>query len=67
MLAKLSGATALDTREAAKAIEHHSSLLSRTLEILTQEGTAEQLGPGLQLLERTIDAVDPAAIRSDGQ
>lgn len=67
LLAKLSGATALDTREAAKAIEHHSSLLSRTLEILTQEGTAEQLGPGLQLLERTIDAVDPAAIRSDGQ
>lgn len=65
LLAKLSGGTALDTHSAAKSIEHHSSLLSRTLEILTQHGTADELGPSLQLLERTIDAVDPSGIRSD--
>lgn len=67
LLAKLSGATTLDTHTAAEAIKHHSSLLARTLEILTQEGTKAELGAGLQLLERTIEAVDPAAIRSDGE
>lgn len=67
LLAKLSGATTLDTHTAAQAIQHHSSLLARTLEILTQPGTRDELGVGLQLLERTIEAVDPAAIRSDGQ
>jgi hypothetical protein len=35
LLAKLDGATVRDTHEAAQAIAHHSSLLSRTLEILT--------------------------------
>lgn len=63
LLAKLSGATTLDTTSAAQAIRHHSSLLARTLEILTQPGTREELGTGLELLERTIEAVDPAAIR----
>ena len=67
LLAKLDGATTLDTYAAARAIEHHSSLLSRTLEILTQPGTREELGVGLQLLERTIEAVNPEAVRSDGQ
>lgn len=67
LLAKLSGAVTLETHDAAKAIEHHSSLLARTLQILTQSGTRDELGPGLQLLERTIDAIDPAALRSDGQ
>lgn len=63
LLAKLSGATTLDTPSAARAIQKHSSLLARTLEILTQQGTREELGPGIDLLERTIEAVDPAAIR----
>jgi len=63
LLAKLSGATALDTRSAARAIQHHSSLLARTLEILMQEETRKELGPGIDLLERTIDAVDPEALR----
>jgi hypothetical protein len=66
LLAKLSGATTLDTREAAEAIMKHSSLLARTLQILTQEGTKEELGVGVELLERTIDAVDPGAIRGRG-
>lgn len=64
LLAKLSGATTLDTVSAAKAIQHHSSLLARTLEILTQQGTRDELGPGLQLLERVIEAVDPLSIQS---
>ncbi|CCF82855.1 DNA methyltransferase (fragment) [Nitrolancea hollandica Lb] len=63
LLAKLSGATTLDTTSAAQAIRHHSSLLARTLEILTQPGTREELGTGLELLERTIEAVDSTAIR----
>jgi len=63
LLAKLDGAVVRSTADAAKAIAGHSSLLSRTLEILTQPGTRVELGPGLQLLERTIDAVDPGAIR----
>lgn len=67
LLAKLDGATTLDTKAAADKIRHHSSLLSRTLEILTQSGTREELGVGLQLLERTIEAVNPAVIRKDGQ
>lgn len=63
LLAKLDGATTLDTQDAARAIAHHSSLLARTLEILTQPGTRQELGVALQLLERTIEAVDPAKIR----
>lgn len=67
LLAKLSGATTLATHEAAAKIAHHSSLLARTLEILTQPGTRDELGPGLDLLERTIEAVDPATIRSNAE
>ncbi|CAN5474945.1 DNA methyltransferase [soil metagenome] len=66
LLAKLSGATTLDTHGAAQAIMHHSSLLARTLEILTQQGTREELGVGLDLLERTIEAVDPAVVGGKG-
>ena len=46
---------------AAAAIQHHSTLLARTLEILTQEGTRRELGPGFELLERTIGALDASA------
>jgi len=66
LLAKLSGATTLDTHDAAQAILHHSSLLARTLEILTQQGTREELGVGLELLERTIEAVDPTVVGGTG-
>jgi hypothetical protein len=63
LLAKLDGATVRDTHTAAQAIAHHSSLLSRTLEILTQPGTPEELGVGLELLERTIEAVNPIVLK----
>lgn len=66
LLAKLSGSTTLDTHTAAEAIAHHSSLLSQTLLVLTQQGTRRELGVGVDLLERTIDAVDPVALSARG-
>lgn len=67
LLARLSGSHVLDTRDAADAIADQSGLLARTLEILMQAGTQQELGAAVDLLRRTIDAVDPKALGSKGK
>lgn len=67
LLARISGSHVLSMNEAARAIASRSGLLARTLELLTQQGTQDELGVAIDLLERTIDAVSASALAASDE
>ncbi|MGH2582801.1 MAG: N-6 DNA methylase, partial [Anaerolineales bacterium] len=60
LLARLSGAPNLDPSEAAKTLDKGNRLLARALELLGQTGARAELGVGFGLLQRSLEALDPA-------
>lgn len=66
LLARLSGAelTTTDNAEAALRARHH--LLAQVLRILAQPEARQEIAVGVDLLERTIGAVDPTALDRSG-
>lgn len=59
LLARLSGATKLDPHDAAKTLDRGNRLLARTIELLGQEGARDELRVGFELLQRSLEALDP--------
>ena len=60
LLARLSGATSLAPAEAAKTLDRGNGLLARALELLGQPGARDELRVGFELLQRSLEALDPA-------
>jgi hypothetical protein len=61
LLARLSGAAKLDPPEAAKTLDKNNGLLARTLELLGQPLAREELAVGFEMLQRSLEALDPDA------
>lgn len=59
LLARLSGAPKLDPAEAAKTLDKNNGLLARTLELLGQKAAREELAVGFEMLQRSLEALDP--------
>jgi hypothetical protein len=59
LLARLSGAAKLDPTEAAKTLDKNNGLLARTLELLGQKAAREELAVGFEMLQRSLEALDP--------
>lgn len=62
LLARAEGAAEVGSASAATTLQAEHSLLARTLEVLTEPTVRAQMGSILELLERTIAAVDPATL-----
>jgi hypothetical protein len=60
LLARLSGAENLAPAEAAKTLDKGNGLLARTLELLGHPGARDELRVGFELLQRSMEALDPA-------
>ena len=60
LLARLSGAKKLSPAEAAKTLDESNGLLARALELLGQDAAREELRVGFELLQRSLEALDPA-------
>ncbi len=60
LLARLSGAEKLDAHDAAKVLDKGNKLLARTLELLGQPGARDELRVGFELLQRSLEALNPA-------
>jgi hypothetical protein len=60
LLARLSGATSLSPTDAAKTLDKGNRLLARALELLGQPGARKELRVGFELLQRSLEALDPA-------
>ncbi|MCA0256141.1 MAG: N-6 DNA methylase [Proteobacteria bacterium] len=59
LLARLSGAAKLDPVDAAKTLDKNNGLLARTLELLGQKEAKAELSVGFELLQRSLEALDP--------
>ena len=57
---ELSGAEKLEPVEAAKTLDKNNGLLARTLEILGQPNARKELRVGFELLQRSLEALNPA-------
>lgn len=60
LLARLSGAEKLSPKEAAKTLDESNGLLARALELLGQDEAREELRVGFELLQRSLENLDPA-------
>lgn len=59
LLARLSDAKHLSPTEAAKKLDNGNGLLARALEILGQPGARDELRVGFELLQRSLEALEP--------
>ena len=59
LLARLSGAVKLDPVDAAKTLDKNNGLLARTLELLGQPDARKELSVGFEMLQRSLEALDP--------
>jgi hypothetical protein len=59
LLARLSGANKLDPANAAETLDKNNGLLARTLELLGQPEARKELSVGFELLQRSLEALDP--------
>ncbi|HRZ81079.1 MAG TPA: N-6 DNA methylase [Candidatus Hydrogenedentes bacterium] len=57
LLAKLDGADVMDLDRAVNTLKTHHSVLSRALQILTDNEAIREIEPAVRLLQRTISAV----------
>ena len=62
LLARAEGAKDLDSASAATTLQSEHALLSRALQVLTDPSVRAELGSILELLERTVAAVDPVTL-----
>ena len=62
LLAQMEGAEHLDVTTAAQTLRDGHGLLSQALTLLADPQARAELSTGVGLLERTISAVDPAAL-----
>ena len=62
LLAKLSGANIRTTDAAATALDPNHGLLAQTLRVLSDPNARAEIATGVDLIERIIDAVDPAEL-----
>jgi hypothetical protein len=60
LLARLQGAHKLSPAEAAKTLDKNNGLLAKALELLGQDDAREELRVGFELLQRVLEALDPA-------
>lgn len=66
LLARLSGTQVLNTDSAAQQLRNGHGLLGQTLRLLGQPEAREEIALGVDLLERTIKAVDVLALSKEG-
>ena len=59
LLARLAGAATLDPVAAAATLDKNNGLLARTLELLGQKAARDELRVGFELLQRSLEALDP--------
>ena len=59
LLARLHGAASLEIGDAAESLNSNYGLLARTLELLGQGGAYNELRVGFELLQRSLEALDP--------
>ncbi len=59
LLARLSGATKLNSVDAAKILDKNNGLLARALELLGQPEARKELSVGFEMLQRSLEALDP--------
>ena len=62
LLARMEGEDHLDISSAAQKLQSGHGLLSQTLTLLADPQAREEIATGVGMLERTITAVDPAAL-----
>ena len=62
LLARWSGAAALSTTQATQTLRPQHGLLAEALKILADEQARAEIATPVQVLERVIGAVDPAAL-----
>lgn len=66
LLSRTEGASTLDLHQAVIALRAEHSLLSRALEVITDDRAREEIPTSLGLLQRVVDAVDPDALAGRG-
>jgi hypothetical protein len=66
LLARLNGEDQLTTASAAASLDTGHGLLAQALRVLTQPQARNEINVPVELLERTIRAVDPAKLRQRG-
>ena len=66
LLARFSGAENVRPERAAETLETGHGLLAQTLMILSDRAARRDVGVGLDVLIRAINAVDPAALSEEG-
>jgi hypothetical protein len=66
LLARLSGEQHLTTESAAAALDSGHGLLAQALRILSQPQARQEIAVPVELLERMIQAVDPARLQQRG-
>jgi Type ISP C-terminal specificity domain/N-6 DNA Methylase len=67
LLARVEGEANLTANSAAKQLDERHGLLAQVLRILEQDEAREEVRVPIELLERTIAAIDPAMMASGGK
>lgn len=60
LLARLQGASSMDPHAAAQTLDQNNGLLARALELLGQPGALNELKVGFELLQRSMEALEPS-------
>ena len=62
LMARADGADPLDLATAIRVLADENSMLSRSLQVMTDPQAKEEIRPALRLVQRMIASVDPAAL-----
>lgn len=63
LLARIEGASTLDLDDAIKGLSHGHTLLSRSLEFLTDDAALAEIATSVGLAQRVINEVEPKSLR----
>jgi len=64
LLGQMEGADVLDLRQTYDTLEHHHSLLSRSLEFLTDKEARKEISASLSMTQRVIHEVPPDLLKA---
>jgi hypothetical protein len=64
LLGQMEGADVLDLRSAYDTLEHHHSLLSRSLEFLTDKEARKEISASLSITQRVIHEIPPDLLQA---
>lgn len=67
LLARFEGAARVGIDAASETLQRRHGLLAQTLRILGDPQVRQEIGLGIELVERFINAVDPRALQKKGQ